>query len=101
MNGVLWGDGWFQKALNTRFFKRWLNFFKPGRQQFCTIKWNVNYIRYARIGCQLFRLFTSKQEGLTNTIFCELIDEIVNYLQDQITANDRNDRQDPINPFSK
>lgn len=101
LNGVLWGDHWFSKALNTRFFKRWLNFLKPSKQQFCLIKWNTQTMKYARIACQLFRLFTSKSDGVGYSIFNELIQEIVSSLKEQIAANERSDRQDPANPFSR
>ena len=101
LNSVLWGDHWFSKALNTRFFKRWLNFLKPSKQQFCLIKWNTQTMKYARIACQLFRLFTSKSDGVGYSIFNELIKEIVSSLKEQIAANERSDRQDPANPFSR
>lgn len=84
LRGPLIGQPALGATLKTKFIKRLLSFLKPSKQHFSDLPWNTANLVFVRVGCQLFRVMLSHQEGRDYQFFNELIDEIIQVVINEI-----------------
>eukprot|EP01084_Bolivina_argentea_P056478 103380_1 len=103
LTGALYNKEHFLLAsCQTRFVKRCLRYAKPSKQFFSLLKWNSNMIIHSKCLCQLFKILLVFHETNNNIFFDELIEQIIQYLKDQISSNiHSNNIMFEHNPFNR